>query len=125
MKKTLKDTIFAILGGVILLVPLLAVGQTSPPPVVEAPVQDVYDIFFIVCNILSWIFVFFIVIAVIFIIWAGFKYLTAGGESEEIKEANHKLIYAVVAIVIAILARSIPFIIANFVGAQGLAGASC
>ena len=121
-----------MLGLVILLMPMVAGAQTQNPfgqTSVGGPgasgseVNSVGDIFQVLCRVLGWLFVFFIAIAVIFVIYAGWKYLTAGGEEEKIKEANRTLIYAVVAMVVAVLARSIPYVVANFVG--GALEATC
>src|ERR1044072_2564203 len=67
-------------------------------------------------NILFW---FLVVLAAIFLIMAAFAYLTAGGEPEAIKKANHRVIYAAVAVVVAVFARAIPAIVCNFLGANG------
>ena len=59
-------------------------------------------------------------LAVIFIIVAGFKYLTAAGDPEKVKAAGTMLIYTAVAIVVALLARAVPLIIGSFLGASGV-----
>jgi hypothetical protein len=45
------------------------------------------------------------VISVIFIIWAGMKYITANGDSSSISSAKSTVIYALVGLVVALLAR--------------------
>lgn len=49
--------------------------------------------------------------AVVMIIFAGFRYITSGGNQESVKTAKQALIYAIIGIVIVALAQ----IIANFV----------
>lgn len=90
--------------------PLLAMGQTAPPAPV--PFQTIGEVQNFICRVIvGWLFAFLIILAVVFIIYAAFKYLTAGGDPEKVKGAGHSLIYAVVAVAIAIVARSIPIII--------------
>ncbi len=57
----------------------------------------------------NWVFAFFMVVSVVFILMAAFEFVTGGPEGA--KEARQKLIWAIVGIVIAVLARSIPDVI--------------
>jgi len=66
---------------------------------------------------LVYILTFFWIIAAIFIILAAFSYLTAGGDEEKLKSAKQKVIYAIVAIVVALLAQSIRWVVSSFLGA--------
>jgi len=52
-----------------------------------------------------------------FILYAAFIYLTAGGDPEKVKTASNQLIYAAVAIAVALVAQGIRFIVAQLVGA--------
>ena len=63
-------------------------------------------------NRFSWIF---FIVAAIFIILAAFAYLTAQGDAEKIKTANKQILYAVIAIIIALLSVSFTAIISNFI----------
>jgi hypothetical protein len=62
---------------------------------------------------LGWAFAFFFVLAVFFFLWAAFIYLRAGGDQEKLTEAKHRLLYGIIAIVVALLAGSIPTIVKN------------
>lgn len=64
--------------------------------------------------IVKWIYTIFFIIAVIYIIAAAFTYLTAGGEAEKVNTAKDQLIYAAVAIAVALLAISFDTIVKNF-----------
>ncbi|MEK7510331.1 MAG: hypothetical protein AAB567_02085 [Patescibacteria group bacterium] len=66
--------------------------------------------------ITDWIFAIFLLTAVIFIILAAFQFLTGGGDPGKLAEARNKLIYAAVAIAVALLARGIPVVVKNIVG---------
>ena len=67
-----------------------------------------------------WAFYFLIVLAVIFVIVAAFKYLTAAGDPEKVKAAGATLLYAAVAIGVALLAKAVPLVVGSFVGASGV-----
>ena len=47
------------------------------------------------------------VVAIIMIVFAGFRYVTSGGDSSKISSAKNTLIYAIVGIVVAALAQVI------------------
>lgn len=65
-------------------------------------------------TVANWIFSIFLIVAVIYIILAAFKYLTSRG-GESVKDAHKMLVYAAVAIAIAILAPGIVNIIISLV----------
>ena len=69
-------------------------------------------------QIATWASFLFWGLAVIFIFYAAFLYLTAAGEEEKIKTANHQLIYAVIAIVVALFAYGMPVFVANILKNQ-------
>ncbi len=68
------------------------------------------------CTLVAWIFTILIILAVIFILWAAWLYLNSGGEEEKIRKANHQLLYAAIAIIVAILSRGVPFLINTVLG---------
>ncbi len=57
----------------------------------------------------------FIGVSVIMIIWAGFLYVTAAGDPSKIQTAKKALIFAVIGIVVGILAFSAVTIITNII----------
>lgn len=57
-----------------------------------------------VSNILIWVVGF---ISVIMIMWSGFKYATAAGDTSKVASAKNSLIYAIVGLIIAVLAYAI------------------
>jgi hypothetical protein len=114
MLKTLKE---------LLIVSLIAVvGVAAVSPAASAQTKDdvckgveaaggqcsdsgqVNDLIANVVNVLSAIVG---IVAVIMIIYAGFKYITAGGDAGSISSAKSTLIYAIVGLVIAAMAQII------------------
>ena len=97
--------------------PLLGLAQET----ITGGVESVNDIYNLVVRIANWLQAFFFIIAAVFIILAAFGYLTAGGDDEKVKAAKQKLIYAIVAIVVAILAFAVKNVVAQFIGGTSTA----
>ncbi len=64
--------------------------------------QKIQDIVTLIVNIFS---VIVGIVAVIMIIWGGFKYITSGGDSGNITSAKNTIIYAIIGLVIVALAQ--------------------
>ncbi len=64
--------------------------------------QKIQDIVTTIVNIFS---VIVGIVAVIMIIWGGFKYITSGGDSGNITSAKNTIIYAIIGLVIVALAQ--------------------
>lgn len=71
-------------------------------------------ILIIAMNIIETLMQAVVYIVVGFIIWGGFKYVTAYGESNEIVVARQRILNAVIGLIIAMLALGI----VNFIGAS-------
>ncbi|MEK7089343.1 MAG: hypothetical protein AAB920_00820 [Patescibacteria group bacterium] len=102
-------TKYAIIG--LVLIPMLA----SAAVVGNAP-TDLAGIWQKVTLFMQWVMAIFFLVATIFILMAGFKYLTAGGDTAKIDEAKHMLTYAIVGIAVGLLAFAIPEIVRSFLG---------
>jgi len=100
---------------VIAVLPLMGFAQSETP---QPIITDVGGVYTLLNNVLAVIYTIFFIIAAIFIVLAAFSYLTAGGDDEKVKSAKQKLIYAIVAIAVALLALSISPIVRNIVGAN-------
>lgn len=125
LKKIAKEFGAPILA---LALPLMASAQFQGPGVTapNSPVVSVTDLTGssgLFCTIINWLFYLLIIGAIIFVLIAAFKYLTAGGDPEKVKAAGSTLLYAVIAVVIALIAKGIPYIAASFIG--GTVFAAC
>lgn len=106
-----------VFGVLALLLVLGGVTSAQQPwdftnPVPEVSTVD--NVMTIISTIVSWIYILFFILAVAFILLAAFNYLTAAGDAEKVKTAHNMVIYAVVAIVVALLAVGVRVIITNF-----------
>jgi len=67
-------------------------------------------------NIIQFAMTFSVIIAVIAVLVAGFKYITSAGDSEKVKSSTQSLIFALVGLVIVFLAPTlIKFILDKFI----------
>jgi hypothetical protein len=114
-----------VIGGlsflfVVVFIPTVLAQPVDPftltpsdkPPVVF---QNYTGAISIVARIASWLLYLVIALAVIFIIYAGFLYLTSGGDEKKTKAAKDYILFAVVGIVIALTARGIVMLIQTLI----------
>lgn len=109
-----------------LALPLMASAQFQGPGVTapNSPVTNVGQLAGpggLFCTIINWLFYLLIIAAIVFVLVAAFKYLTAAGDPEKVKSAGATLLYAAIAVVIALVAKGLPFFVASFLGGPGIA----
>ena len=66
-------------------------------------------------RITNWAFTILIAVAALFIIFAAFEFVTAKGEPEKVKSAREYVLYALVGVVVALLARGLVQLIETIV----------
>jgi Type IV secretion system pilin len=96
--------------------PITAPGQIANINQILSPAN--------ICAVINWVFWLVIVFAIIFTLVAAFRYLTAAGDPEKVRRAGSTLLYVVVAIVVALIAKGFPLLISSFIGG-GLTGVGC
>ena len=88
---------------------LAALAQVTPAPPIEpipiAPVPS--DIMSLVRRIIGWILLIAGIVAVIYLIYGGYQYLTAGGDPERATKAKTTIINAIIGIIIIALSYAI------------------
>lgn len=107
----------ALIGSgalVLLLVPALAAAQLGAPEQPPVVISDIGGVFGLIDKAIQWIFGILLVLAVIFLLYSAFLYLTSGGEDEKVKKAKGFLLYSIIAIVVALVARGIIALVRNF-----------
>ena len=97
------------------MLPFLGIANAAEA--VRPNITDIHGIYSLVEKIAKWFQAFFFIIAAIFIVMAAFSYLTSAGDDDKVKKAKSQLVYAVVAIVVALLAFVMVTILKNFLGA--------
>jgi hypothetical protein len=79
-----------------------------------APITSVGQAVGLLQLIVNWVFYIFWMLVGVFILWAAFDYLMAGGDPKKTESAKNKLIYAVIAIVVALLSTGLKTILSGF-----------
>ena len=67
----------------------------------------------------NWFFNITIIIAAIFLVFAGWQYVTAGGDEEKMKGGLNTLIRALIGVGIALLAKGLIYIVSTFITGTG------
>lgn len=95
------------------IMPVLSFAQT--PPSENAPIQSLSGLQTWLTSLLAWLNTIFWILTAFFVLFAAFKYLTAQGDEDKIKSAKNMLIYAVIAMVVALFAGGIDTLVDNVI----------
>ncbi len=106
-------------GALLAALPLMA-GAATNPSGADIPgqvnISNPNDLLQLFRTIINWIAAIFFLTAVVYVFWAGWTYLQAGGDPGKIEEGRNRLIYAAIAIAIGLIAWSVPTLVRNFIG---------
>lgn len=119
-----KYVVFGILFAV-LVVPVLADAATSINENLMQnlcnnrglfdpgclPLKDKTDLFALLFALLWLVRTIFWILAVVMILFAAYLYLIEGAKTGKVEKANQMLKYAVIAMIIALVATSIPYLV--------------
>jgi heme/copper-type cytochrome/quinol oxidase subunit 2 len=81
-----------------------------------SPITEPNQFLDVIASVVKWTYAIFFIITVMFVLFAAFNYLTGGDEAEKIKSAHQQIMYAAIAVAIALLAVGFSFIIQRFLG---------
>jgi hypothetical protein len=114
MNKVLKYSKVILFTGITVVPALVGAvsGPPSGPPTSGVP-TDINGVLCLVNNIFAYLFYALILATIFFVIMAAFDYLASAGDPEKVKVANKQLLYAAIAIVVGILAKVFPGIVAS------------
>ena len=115
--KKIASYVLPITVGIFLTV-FFAAAQSPEPTGIITNVSQILNVVRYIVKLIYWLFFLF---AILFVILAAFNYLTASGDAVKVKKATNMLIYAVVAVVVALIAWGIETIVRNAIitGAGG------
>jgi hypothetical protein len=118
MKKYLIS--LAAMLGAAAFARMAVAAVTVPKPnnitIGTSPVQATTDITLFLCGLLNWIFWGLIVLAIIMVLVGGYYYVTSAGEADKVSKANKTLLYAAIAVVVALVAQGVPLVVGSFLG---------
>ncbi len=100
-----KIAIILLLVGV-LVAPMVAVGQpdVTTPEGWRGHIESPEDIENLLESLIEWIWGIMIIVVVGFLLYAGFLFVTAGGSEEQVGKAKDFVKYALIGIVVMLLA---------------------
>ena len=112
---------------VFLIAPVLTFAQNIPPSPLGPPLNQndpnigkagfgLDQLIGSIARVVNWFSWFIAVVAVAMGLYAAFLYITARGDAKQVADAHKTLIYAMIGIVVAILAFSIVIITRTFIG---------
>jgi len=67
-------------------------------------------------TVTDWIFVGVVALVIIFVLMGAFNILTAGGSPEKVKTGRDYIIWAMAGMLVALLAKAIPWVVRNIMG---------
>jgi len=104
----MKKLILLGLALPLLMMPIVALAEV---PQVGLDAQGIIDL---IISITEWFAIIVFALAVIFVLYAAFLFITAGGADEQIKTAKSVLLYGVIGIIVALLAYGVVPLIESF-----------
>ncbi len=90
------------------------IERTLPPLPVNAP-KNFGSLIGVIVEISRWMFGILMALSIVFILYAAFLYVISQGNEDRIKMAKTILIYAVVGLVVAVLAGGVSVVIQDFI----------
>ena len=104
----MKKVVLMLASISLAVLPIVAMAQVGgEPPNISTDLTTLGN------KIVDAVWIAFTIIVVICFVWAGIKFLTAGGSPEKIQEARQAFLWGVVGVVAGILAFSIITVIKN------------
>ena len=112
MKKIILTTVLLVLFSVV----SVSLAQYGNEPVAPTVSVTLWGTNSILTKATNWFFGIVIAIAAIMLISAGFTYILSGGNEEKMKTALNSVIYALIGVAIALLAKGLVYLICNLLG---------
>ncbi len=69
----------------------------------SSPIKKWEDVVTVLKTIATWAYQAFFIIAVIYFLWGAFTFLQAGGDTTKVAEGKKRILYGVIAVIIALL----------------------
>lgn len=82
------------------------------------PITNTTALHSIICNIFGDMFYVLLSVSVIMALWGAYLYVFSEGDAERPSEAKMALLYAAIGLVVGLMAKGAPFLIASLFGAS-------
>ncbi len=80
--------------------PIMASAAAAP---VASPVQSVDDVVRVLTKIVGYVYRIFFIVAILFVLLAAYNFLFAQGNATKVKTAQDQILYAAIAIAVALI----------------------
>lgn len=110
MKKII--TALSLISLLVMPVAILAAEQTEIP---AAPFESAGDLIDKINDIGNWVFTGLLAIAAIWLVAAGYFFVTGGGNPEKINKAREMLIQSLIGVAVGLAARGLIAVIQNII----------
>ena len=110
-------------SSLILSLPLAASAVTVQSPPVLATSLD--DFFNLICSATNLLFTLIIILSIIIFLYAAFLFLTGGGSDDKTKQARQFLLYGIIGIIVALLAKGLVLVVVNIVSGGSFTATTC
>lgn len=110
-----KNSLFLIIFSLVGILPLIGFAEKCEiDKNLNCPVTSIKDVMDILTKIVNYMYTAFFIVAIGFILLAAFNYLTAQDDPEKIKSATRQIMWAAVAIAVALISVGANKIIEEF-----------
>lgn len=119
----IKKIITTAYVSLLVFFPLMVRGEETGTPILEkAPGSllskgGIKGAYALITKAGGWLSNIIIALAVVFIIYGGFVFVTAGGDEEKIKSGRGYVLWGVIGLVVATVATGIVFLVGQLLGA--------
>lgn len=103
--------------------PVVAGAVFSLPAFADTPViTNAAGVHSQICNVFAAVFWVLITVSIIMVLWAGYLYVTAQDDMEQVSTAKKTLFYAALGILAGFLARGYPVVVGSIFSQSGIQG---
>ena len=106
----MKKIVLKTSAWIAALIPASVMAAIEPLPTATAP-KNLTGFLDVINKIAKWMYNLLLALGVVFVLYAAFLYLLSQGSDDKITTAKRVLIYAIVALVIAVLAGGVSSIV--------------
>ncbi len=111
----MKKILSALLLMSFLVLPVFALADDGPG---SGPPADM-DVITVLGGLVNWMFYILMIVAALFLVFAGFTYLTASGDPDKVKSAHQSVMWALVGVAVAVMSRGLVALVEKILGVGG------
>lgn len=110
----MKRVLLTLVLFSLLLLPVVGLAQEEA----DVTVPEDIDVLDVMKNIVDWLFVVLLIFAAIMIVVAAYMFVTAAGNPETVAKARTFVIYALVGVAVAAVARGLVVLVQRITGTE-------